>query len=159
MPPDAPSSESGSSPVEVTLLANTDHAVIVADADGVITFWNPAAEAMFGHSRASVLGEKLDLIIPEKLRAPHWEGYEKVMATGETQYHGRTLAVPAIRADGTRISIEFTVTLLQDADGKVTGIGAFMRDVTERWEQQREQRKRLVALEREVAELKAAAVG
>ena len=156
MPSDASSSKPDATPVEVALLANTDHAVIVADPDGAITFWNPASKAMFGHQEAAVLGEKLDVIIPDKLRPPHWEGYAKVMATGETQYSGRTLAVPALHADGTRISIEFTVTLLQDAEGKVTGIGAFIRDVTERWEQQREQRRRLIELEREVAELKSA---
>ena len=108
-------------PLEVVLVEHTDHAVVVADAGGVIRFWNPAAEAVFGHPRAAAVGASLDLIIPEPLRGRHWEGYRRVMATGETEYAGRTLAVPAIRADGTRISVEFTVTLLRDDHDAVSG--------------------------------------
>ena len=105
----------GDEPLEVALVASTDHAVIVADPDGVICFWNAAAEAIFGHSRSDALGKSLDIIIPEKLRSRHWDGYHRVMQTGETEYAGRMLAVPAIRRDGTRISVEFTVVLLYDA--------------------------------------------
>lgn len=110
-------------PLEVALVASTDHAVIVADPDGLICFWNAAAETIFGHSRADALGESLDIIVPEQLRARHWDGYRHVMRTGQTQYAGRTLAVPAIRRDGTRISVEFTVSLLYDASGALRGIG------------------------------------
>jgi PAS domain S-box-containing protein len=137
--------------LEAEIVANTDHAVIVADADGVIRFWNPAAEAMFGHASADAIGRSLDLIVPDKLRDRHWEGYRRVMATGQTEYGGRTLSVPAIRADGTRISVEFTVTLLRGDGDSVAGIAAIMRDVTARWEEQRALRRRLAELEREVA--------
>ena len=68
------------------------------------------------------------------------------MATGQTAYAGRMLAVPALRADGGRISIEFTVTLLHDPSGAIRGIGAIVRDVTARWERQR-------ALQRELQDL------
>jgi PAS domain S-box-containing protein len=144
----------GGRPLEVALVEGTDHAVVVADADGVIRFWNPAAEAMFGHARAAAVGRTLDLIIPEKLRGRHWEGYHHVMATGQTAYAGRTLAVPAERADGTRISVEFTVTLLPGDDGVVAAIAAIIRDVTAEWEERRAQQRRLAELEREVAELR-----
>ena len=137
--------------LEAEIVANTDHAVVVADPDGIIRFWNPAAEAMFGHASADAIGRSLDLIVPDKLRDRHWEGYRRVMATGETEYGGRTLSVPAIRADGTRISVEFTVTLLRGDDDSVAGIAAIMRDVTARWEEQRALRRRLAELEREVA--------
>jgi len=144
----------GGRPLEVALVEGTDHAVVVADADGVIRFWNPAAETMFGHARADAVGRTLDLIIPEKLRGRHWEGYGHVMATGETAYAGRTLAVPAERADGTRISVEFTVTLLHGDDGAVAAIAAVIRDVTAQWEERRAQQRRLAELEREVADLR-----
>ena len=136
--------------LEATIVEHTDHAVIVADAEGVIRFWNPAAEAMFGWPEAQALGRSLDLIVPEKLRDRHWDGYRRVMETGETDYAGRTLAVPAIRADGTRISVEFTVTLLPAADGAVAAIAAIMRDVTEQWEERRALTRRLAELERAV---------
>jgi len=144
----------GDEPLEVALVERTDHAVIVADADGVIRFWNPAAEQIFGRSRADVLGASLDIIIPEKLRARHWDGYRRVMRTGETDYAGRTLAVPALRQDGTRISVEFTVTLLRDGAGAVRGIAAVLRDVTARWEEQRALRSRFAELEGELATLR-----
>jgi len=138
--------------LEAAIVARTDHAVIVADAEGAIRFWNPAAEAMFGRPRDEVLGRSLDLIVPEKLRRRHWDGYRHVMATGDSEYAGRTLAVPAMRADGTRISVEFTVTLLPGADGEVAGIAAIMRDVTAQWEERRTLNRRLAEAERALAD-------
>jgi PAS domain S-box-containing protein len=138
----------GGRALEEVLVDRTDHAVVVADPEGVIVFWNPAAEAMFGHARAAALGQTLDLIIPDKLRDRHWDGYRRVMATGETEYGGRTLAVPALRADGTRASVEFTVTLLEDDDGAIAGIAAIVRDVTAQWEERRALQRRLAELER-----------
>ena len=135
---------------------NTDHAVIVADPEGVICFWNPAAERMFGRSRSDALGESLDIIIPDKLRARHWDGYHRVMRTGQTDYAGRTLAVPAVRQDGTRISVEFTVTLLRDTTGAIRAIAAILRDVSVKWEAQRALHRRVAELERELATLRAA---
>jgi PAS domain S-box-containing protein len=146
----------GNEPLEVALVANTDHAVIVADSEGVIRFWNPAAERIFGHSRSEALGETLDIIIPDKLRARHWAGYRRVMETGETDYAGRTLAVPAVRRDGVRVSVEFTVTLLRDATGAIQGVGAILRDVSAKWEEQRSLQRRLGELERELAALRVA---
>jgi len=139
--------------VLAVLVESADDAVIVADPSGAIRYWNPASEAMFGHSREDAVGASLDIIIPEKLRDRHWDGYRRVMAAGETHYAGRMLAVPAVRADGSRISVEFTVTLLRDSAGRVWGIGAILRDVTARWEQQRALERELHDLRRRLAEL------
>ena len=86
-------------------------AIIFADKEGIIRLWNSGAEAIFGYSKEEALGETLDLIIPEKLRERHWEGYRNVMATGVTKYGSELLAVPANRNDGSRISVEFTIIL------------------------------------------------
>lgn len=136
-----------------TLVANAGDAVIVADPAGVILYWNPAAVRIFGYAEKDAVGARLDIIIPEKLRERHWDGYRRVMATGKTQYGHRTLAVPAVRADGKRISVEFTVALLQDATDEVRGIAAILRDVTERWEKERAHQRRMQELERELATL------
>ena len=100
-----------------------------------------------------IVGKSMDLIIPENLRERHWEGYDQTMKTGRTQYSRSLLAVPAIRKDGTRTSVEFTIALIRDDDGKLLGPAAILRDVTARWDQDKELRKRLVALEAEVAKL------
>jgi PAS domain S-box-containing protein len=122
-------------------------AVIFADRHGVIRLWNRGAESIFGYSAEEALGQSLDLIIPERFRARHWDGYRQVMATGVTSYGRRLLAVPASRKDGQRISIEFSIALLKDEHGAVTGAAAIVRDVTARWHAERDLRKRLAALE------------
>ena len=128
--------------------------MIVADRDGAIIYWNAAAERMFGHTAADALGASLDIMIPERLRERHWEGYRHTMATGVTKYGGQTLSVPAVRADGERISVEFTVALLFSADGAVTGIAAIMREVTAAWEERRALQRRVRELEGELAALR-----
>jgi PAS domain S-box-containing protein len=122
-------------------------AVIVADRQGVVRLWNRGAETMFGYPAAEALGQSLDLIIPERFRARHWDGYRQVMATGVTSYGERLLAVPAMRKDGQRISIEFSIALLKDEHGGVAGAVAVVRDVTARWQAERDLRKRLATLE------------
>jgi PAS domain S-box-containing protein len=99
-----------------------------------------------------VLGQSLDLIIPERQRARHWEGWEKVMATGITRYGRDALAVPAARKDGSRISIEFHIVLLRAENGELLGAAAMLQDVSARWQQQREMKARLAALEAKAGE-------
>jgi PAS domain S-box-containing protein len=127
-------------------------AVIVADREGIIQIWNGGAESIFGYSAAEAIGQTLDLIVPERFRDRHWDGYRRVMATGETRYGSELLAVPAVRRDGARISIEFSVALLHDDSGGLYGIGAVMRDVTERWQLERALSQELEQLRTQVAE-------
>lgn len=131
------------------LLEEAPDAILVADNAGIIRFWNRGAAAIFGFSAAAALGQSLDLIIPEPLRARHWEGYHRVIASGTTKYQTGLLAVPGARQDGTRLSVEFSMILLHDDDGKVAGCGAIMRDVTARWQQERELKTRLASCEKE----------
>lgn len=123
-------------------------AVIVADPAGTIVFWNAGAEQMLGFAAAEAIGQSLDLIIPERHRPRHWEGYARVMQTGETKYGREMLSVPGVHRDGSRLSLEFTVTLLKDEDGVVTGIGAIMRDATARFNETRELHRRIAELEK-----------
>ena len=121
--------------------------VVYSDREGIIRLWNRGAEAIFGYRREDAVGRSLDLIIPERWRARHWEGYRTVMRTGVTRYGRELLAVPASRSDGARISIEFSIMLPTDGDGQVLGAVAVVRDVTTRWEQEQALRKRLARLE------------
>ena len=130
-----------------SIVEQTQFAVIFSDPEGVIRFWNAGAEAMFGYSAKEALGQNLDLIVPERQRARHWEGYRKVMATGITKYGREMLAVPAMRKDGARISVEFSIVLLRAPSGEMLGAAAIMQDVTPRWEQQKKLKERLAFLE------------
>lgn len=132
-----------------TLVRDLADALVVADADGIITFWNGAAGQLFGWSEAEAIGQTLDLIIPDRLRSRHGSGYRRVMTTGVTEYAGRLLQVPALHRDGRRLSVAFTVTFVQSPDSATpAGIAAVIRDDTEAWEERRRTRERLEELER-----------
>ena len=127
-------------------------AVLVSDATGTITFWNVAAERLFGWTAAEAVGHTLDIIIPERLRARHWEGWHHVVSTGETKYGDTLLEVPALHRDGHRLSVAFTVSLLTDSESKrVTAVAAVLRDDTARWQQRRDQRDEVARLRAELA--------
>src|SRR5216683_6673938 len=117
-------------------------AVIYADAEGIVRFWNPGAERMFGFAQAEAVGHSLDIIVPQNLRQRHWEGFNETVRTGRSQYQsGELLAVPAIRKDGTRISVEFTTVPFRDDAERMVGIAAVMRDVTAQFEEMKALRK------------------
>lgn len=118
-----------------TFLAETPDGVVIADAQGVIRYWNAACERIFGYSGAEACGQSLDIIIPPHLRRRHWRGWHETMRTGRTRYGaGDLLSVPALRKDGVRLSVEFSILPFRDADGTITAIGAIMRDATKRFE-------------------------
>jgi len=132
------------------IVAESQDAIIFADQEGIIRLWNAGAAAMFGYPPQEALGQPLDLIIPENLRARHGEGYRRVMASGETKYAKELLAVPGLKKDGSRISLEFTVAVIRDEAGDLLGVAAIIRDVTARFQRDRELQKRLAALEAQV---------
>ncbi|MBI3966983.1 MAG: PAS domain S-box protein [Chloroflexi bacterium] len=133
------------------IVAGAPDAIIAAGPDGAITLWNEGATTMFGYSAAETIGHSLDLIIPERQRQRHWDGYHRVMQTGQTRYGTELLAVPAMRKDGSRISVEFTIVLLKDAAGRPAGVAAVVRDVTARRAEQQALRDRLAQLEARLA--------
>lgn len=128
------------------LLTMESDAIIATDRAGMVTFWNPGAVRIFGFSADETIGQSLDLIIPPNLRARHWEGFHRVMTTGESHYgHGDLLSVPAQGKTGQRISVEFTIAMLRDGDGRSAGTVAILRDISKRFEEVR-------ALKRQLAE-------
>ena len=133
------------------LLGAVGDAVVVTDAAGAIILWNPAAERMFGYTEREALGASLDLIIPERLRQRHWDGYHQTMRSGETKYGTTLLRVPGLHRDGTQLSIAFTVAMLHGADGKPNAIAAVIRDETSRFNEDRALRKRLAEAEAKLA--------
>jgi PAS domain S-box-containing protein len=122
-------------------------AIIVADAQEKIVLWNPAATRIFGYTESEALDQTLDLIVPERQRQRHNEGYSKSMETGTTRYGTSLLKVPAKHKDGRTLSIAFTVGMLFDAQQKANGVVAIIRDETERFSEERALKRRLADLE------------
>lgn len=119
--------------------------ILMADVSGIIRYWNRGAEQIFGYSSAEAVGQSLDLIIPENLRERHWEGYNRVMASGVTKYTTGLLSSPGVKRDGSRVSLEFSMVLLKGENGDMQGCGTVMRDVTPRWQREKELKARLAA--------------
>ncbi|MEY3419607.1 MAG: hypothetical protein RJA46_1378 [Pseudomonadota bacterium] len=129
------------------LLDCVGDAVIVADAHEKIVLWNAAATRIFGYSEEEALGKTLDLIVPERQRQKHNEGYSKSMETGATRYGTSLLKVPAKHKDGSTLSIAFTVGMLFDEKHQANGVAAVIRDETARFAEERALQKRLSDLE------------
>ena len=134
------------------IVENSPMAIMFADREGKIRLWNSGAETVFGYMAKEALGQSLDLIVPERQRPRHWEGWDQVMASGVTKYGRDPLAVPAMRKDGSRISIEFNVVLVRADSGELAGVAAMVQDVTARWQKQKEMNARLAALEAKAKE-------
>ena len=130
-----------------TLLDQNPDAVIYAGTDGMIAYWNAAAQRVFGHSAEAAIGQSLDLIIPEQFRDAHWTGYDRALGEKATKYAGQALATRATRADGETIYVELGFSIVLDSAGEAIGALATARDITERFNRDRETRRRLRELE------------
>jgi PAS domain S-box-containing protein len=134
------------------LIEQAPDAVIFADRDGVIREWNASAERIFGHSREEAIGQSLDIIVPERFREAHWNGYRRALEAGETKYVGQAMPTRSARKDGETIYVELTFAIVKDDGGNVLGALANARDISERWAREREQAARLKELEARAAE-------
>lgn len=133
--------------IAAAIVMNAPDAILYTDRADIIRLWNSGCERIFGHAAAEAIGQPLDIIIPENLRERHRRGHAETMRTGHTKYaSGDLLRVPALRKDGTRISVEFSIIPFRDSSGEITGIAAIMRDVTARFEEMKALRNELAAL-------------
>ncbi|ADU66074.1 PAS domain S-box protein [Desulfurispirillum indicum] len=131
------------------LVEQAGDAILASDRAGNIVLWNASAGRIFGFSETEALGQSLDIIIPERFRQRHWEGYHQTMATGITRYGTTVLRVPAIDQKGRALSIAFTVVVLSNECGTPEAIGAIVRDETERWAEEIQMRQELTRLKQE----------
>ncbi len=133
-----------------SILEQIGDAVIYADDKGTITRWNYAAATLFGYSAAEALGQNLDLIIPEHLRAAHWRGFEAAMTNGVMKLQGRPTVTRATHQTGRRLYVEMTFALVKgQAGGAAHGAVAVAREVTRRIEDQRADAHAMDAAKRE----------
>ncbi|HEX2827581.1 MAG TPA: PAS domain S-box protein [Burkholderiales bacterium] len=133
--------------LNAALVAQSPDAIILSDREGNIEVWNAAAERIFGHRADEVLGRSLDVIIPERLRAAHWAGFDAALASGREKYAGRVLTTRSMHKDGSKLYVDLAFALIRDAAGAVTGVVATARDCTARYEEERALRARVAQLE------------
>lgn len=120
------------------ILDQVGDALICADRNGEIIRWNRACVALFGFSAEEAIGQSLDLIIPQHLRAAHWSGFDAAMTKGTLKLEGRPTLTRALHKSGRRLYVEMTFTIVKgDAESKALCAVAMARDVTERVERER----------------------
>ena len=129
------------------LVAEAPDAMIFADRDGVIRVWNSRAEAAFGYTSAEAIGGSLDIIIPERLRNAHWQGFRAAVATGKAKYVGKVLTTRAVHKNGSTLYVDLGFALIRDEAGTVIGSLAIARDCTERYLSDKALRARVSGLE------------
>ncbi|HSH91150.1 MAG TPA: PAS domain S-box protein [Ramlibacter sp.] len=118
------------------IVEQAQDAIVFADREGVIRLWNRGAEIIFGFSAAEAVGQGLEIIVPEKFRQAHHEGFRKAVASGVTRYDGRVLTTRATNKFGSRLYVDMSFTLLKDATGSVSGVFAIARDGTARHQEE-----------------------
>lgn len=136
------------------IVEQSPDAIIFAGKDGIIQVWNAAAAATFGFSAEEAIGKNLDIIIPEPFREAHWKGFDTAIEKGDTKNHGKALPTKALNAKGETFYVELSFGLVKDETGAVLGALANGRDITERFEQDRNTRRRLRELEQELKTLR-----
>jgi len=129
------------------IVAQAPDAIIFADREGAIRVWNRGAETVFGYAAAEVLGSSLDVIIPERLRRAHWEGFHRAVDTGQTKYTGRVLTTRSVHKDGSKLYVDLSFGLIRNGAGAIAGALAVGRDCTARHLAESALRTRLVELE------------
>ncbi len=134
------------------LLDQNPDAVIFASTDGLVRYWNAAAERIFGFPAGEALGQRLDIIIPEAFQERHWTAYDRALAAGETKYRGQSLPTKARKADASEFYVELSFEIVKDTAGAVMGAMATARDITERFQRDRDLRREMRELKEKAGE-------
>ena len=112
------------------IAATSPDAIVCADRDGRITFWNATAERLFGYGVPEALGSDLDIIVPQRMRGGHRNGLRGVADGGETRLVGKTIELDALHKNGREIPVELSLSMWHEG-GRVS-FGAIIRDISER---------------------------
>lgn len=137
-------------PLHEVAVEQVPDAVIFADAHGTIRTWNGRSEQVFGYTASEALGQSLNIIIPERLQAAHWRGFEAALTTRQTKYAGRVLTTRSVHKDGRTLYVDLSSALIEDASGNVLGALAVARDATERYQERKELLERVRQLEAKI---------
>ena len=130
----------------VHILRSMPEALIFCDLEGIIHVWNAAAEKVFGFAAAEAIGQSLDLIIPERMRKAHWDGFNQAIARGGVK-PGRSSAITrSLHKSGEFIYVDMSFEMVRDASGRMLGSMAVAREATARFTEEKALRKQLAEL-------------
>lgn len=121
-------------------------ALIFSDIDGIIRIWNRGAEEVFGYPAMEAIGQSLDLIIPESLRAAHWTGYRRAIEHGSTKMGRQSIVTRSLHKTGQKIYVDMSFAVVKNHAGEVVGSVAVARDATQRYLSDKALRAELAAL-------------
>jgi PAS domain S-box-containing protein len=116
----------------VAIVRQCADAMIFADRDGRIRLWNDAAERLFGYTAEEAVGQSLDIVIPEHLRARHWAGYRMAMKSGATKHSGRPMLTKGLHRSGATLYAEMSFAVVREPKRGVLGATAVARTPRER---------------------------
>lgn len=128
------------------ILRSMPEALVYADLEGIIRRWNPGAETVFGFSAAEALGQNLDLIIPERMRKAHWDGFNKAIVRGGTLPGRTSMITRSLHKSGEQIYVDMSFAMVKDESGNLLGSMAVARDATKRFLEEKSMRKQLAEL-------------
>lgn len=106
-----------------------DDGIIYVTIDGIIRYWNCGCEKIFGFTKDEALDNNLDLIVPDKHRQRHWDGFNSVAQSGKTKYTDKMLSVPAMHKNGRKLIIQFSMQMIEE-NGAIVGFTSIIRDIT-----------------------------
>lgn len=129
--------------------------IIFADRRGTIRRWNAGAEAIFGYAADEVVGQSLNVIIPERLRSAHWTAFDRAVETGQTRYGRQAMTTRSVHKNGSKLYVDLSFALVKDNAGEVLGSVAMARDITRRYLEENVLRRRVAELEGQLKTLSA----
>jgi PAS domain S-box-containing protein len=131
------------------ILRSMPEALIYCDLKGIIQIWNAGAERAFGWTAAEAIGQSLDLIIPERMRKAHWDGFNQAIARGGVKPGRSAMITRCLHKTHEFIYAEVSFEMVRDESGQMIGSMAIGRDATARFNEEK-------ALRKQVADLTAA---
>ncbi len=117
------------------LLEALPDVVVVVDRDGCIVYANPALRSLLGHEPSALRGLPLTVLVPERLRTAYAEGFAHLLSDGVVLPAGRTTQIPVLHAGGAEVTVEITLSRLDDAEDGAGSVGGgvmvgVLRDVS-----------------------------
>jgi PAS domain S-box-containing protein len=128
------------------ILHSMPEAVIFSDLEGIVRVWNGGAEKIFGWTAEEAIGQSLDMIIPERMRKAHWDGFNQAIARGGVKPGRTSMITRSLHKTEEFIYIDMSFEMVRDAQGQMLGSLAVARDATKRFNEEKALRKQLADL-------------